>query len=167
MQKIHRVHGSQDDRSGLPSNGHIWENYRNGPQGEPWEIRWGIGYYHDHWQIFWKIDECIQYADDVKQPYTEAQIIKNSLKTVLYMGLYTELRKIFRNKLSSWEIMGWLQEVLCGRVSWSLLTATHQHNPSEFLWIQHGYHNASWDCRGTGKPGRGHNFRKICTRPVN
>ena len=35
LQQIHTVGGSQEDRSGPPYNGQIWENYINGPQGEP------------------------------------------------------------------------------------------------------------------------------------
>ena len=49
---MHRVYEIQDNISGTPSNGQIWENYRNEPQGEPEEILRGIGYYHAHWKIF-------------------------------------------------------------------------------------------------------------------
>ena len=40
-------------------------------------------------KYFEQIDDCIQYSDDGKQPYTAAQIIKNDYTTVLNMGLYT------------------------------------------------------------------------------
>ena len=53
------------------------------------------------------IDDWIQYADDVKQPHTAAQIIKNFHITVLATGLYTEPSKICNKNISSektWDV---------------------------------------------------------------
>ena len=35
------------------------------------------------------------------------------------------------------------------------------------MWGQHGHKNTRQDLQDTIKPGHGHNYRKICTRPDN
>ena len=47
------------------------------------------------------VDDCMQYADDYKQPYTADQIINNAYTTILDMDLYTEPINIWTKNLSS------------------------------------------------------------------
>ena len=43
----------------------------------------------------------------------------------------------------------------------------HRNNPRKVSWGQHGHQNERQYYQGTGKPGHGHNFRKMCTQTVN
>ena len=43
---------------------------------------------------FEKILNCMQYANDIKQPFKAAQIINNTCNVVLATGLYTEQNKM-------------------------------------------------------------------------
>ena len=63
-------------------------------------------------KYFERIDNCIQYTYDSKQPYTDSQIINNAYSTVLATGLYMASRKICRKKPASEKNVVQLQEVL-------------------------------------------------------
>ena len=52
-------------------------------------------------KCFEEIDNCIQYADDGKQPYTADHIINNAYNTLLNMGLYKEPIKMQHKNIPS------------------------------------------------------------------